>query len=164
MYDIRTNASAFLRGSYTGGRREEAVPSALFHGGQEVPYITNSFSDGHYICRSYNIIFRKDNFKFMSISISPVLWRGILRCCGQTPQISSIAYYCYENNISSIFFPEEKFNTKIYPCGGTYMYIDMPSVEAFPPALVTHRRPWSFSKLLPPPTLMVLRSFWWQWW
>ena len=88
---------------------------------------------------------------------SPMLWAN-------PPQTPSIAYYCYENNISSIFFPEEKFNTKIYPCGGTYMYIDMPSVEAFPRSLVTHRRPWSFSKLLPPPTLMVLRSFWWQWW
>ena len=32
---------------------------------------------------------------------------------------------------------------KTYPCGGTYIYIDVPSEEALPPALGTRRGPCS---------------------
>ena len=36
---------------------------------------------------------------------------------------------------------EKSLKNKIYPCGGTYIYIDLPSVEALPPALRTRRCP-----------------------
>ena len=65
-----------------GGVGEVVVPSALA-GRQEVPLTPNSSSEGHYICWSHYIIFQKDIFKFMSISISPILWKGIFWRWGQ---------------------------------------------------------------------------------
>ena len=37
---------------------------------------------------------------------------------------------------------EKSLKTKIYPCGGTYICIDVLSEEAVPPALGITRRPW----------------------
>ena len=36
----------------------------------------------------------------------------------------------------SIVLLEKSLKAKIYPCGGTYIYIDLPSEEALPPPLV----------------------------
>ena len=42
----------------------------------------------------------------------------------------------------NIFLLKEDLQTKPYPSGGTYMYIDVPLEEALPPAIAMRRRPW----------------------
>ena len=39
----------------------------------------------------------------------------------------------YKTNIVNIFSLEESLKIKVYPCGGTYICIDVPSEEALPP-------------------------------
>ena len=41
--------------------------------------------------------------------------------------------YYWDTNILSIALVERSLKTEIYPCGGTYIYIDVPSEEALPP-------------------------------
>ena len=45
-----------------------------------------------------------------------------------------LALYYWETNILSIVLMEKSLKTNIYPCGGTYICIDVPSEEALLPA------------------------------
>ena len=52
---------------------------------------------------------------------------------GATLQTPKLLCCHYENDMLNIFLLEENLTAKIYSCGGTYMKLDVPSVEALPP-------------------------------
>ena len=58
---------------------------------------------------------------------------------GQNP---NLAWYYYEANILNIFLLSESLITIIYPCGGTYIYIDVLSEDLVLITLSTRRRPY----------------------
>ena len=97
------------------------VPSSMgVQERQELPFTMNSFHlsflvKGHF--PDFIDSFVQENFSVAS------------------PQTSNLTWNNYETNILNIVLLEENSKTKIYPCGGTYIYIDVPSEEAFPPCL-----------------------------
>ena len=52
---------------------------------------------------------------------------------GVSPQIPILTRYSCETNILSIVLLKKSLKTKIYPCGGKYIYIDVPSGEVLLP-------------------------------
>ena len=52
---------------------------------------------------------------------------------GASPQSPSLTWNSCETNMVNIVLLEERWKTKIYPCGETYMYIDVPLEKALPP-------------------------------
>ena len=60
-----------------------------------------------------------------------------------SPQISNLTLFYQETNILSIAPLEKSLRTKIYLCGGTCIYMDVPQRKSCPHVLGTHRRPWT---------------------
>ena len=60
---------------------------------------------------------------------------------GASPQTPNLLRYSYGTNVLNIVLLEESLKTKTYSCRGIYIYEDVPSEEALPPALKTRRRP-----------------------
>ena len=71
---------------------------------------------------------------YLVIGHFPTLYAVWLKECflGASLPTPTILWYNYENNVLNIVILEENLGTKIYPCGGTCLYIDVPSVETLP--------------------------------
>ena len=104
------------RDAYAGGGKE----------GQEVPFILNSFHLSYLL---------KGHFPaFQTVWFKKIFW-------GESPQTPKFPLSHQETNILSVAPLEKSLKIKFYPCGGAYIYIAVPSEEAFPPAPGRRRHP-----------------------